>query len=145
MKAQNLNHWTAREVPQFFFFFFSLEFGTHSPVVMSSPQCPYISQSIYPKFTNVLVCTDGSVSGELITWEHPHILTDTILTCVLMRIDVCIGTPRNTGTPVLLCFTDNALFSLNKCTFMAMLCQASTLAPFFLQHLLTSCLCVTFW
>ena len=44
VEAQNLNHWTACEVPCFLLF--SLEFGAHSPVVTNSPQCPYISQPI---------------------------------------------------------------------------------------------------
>ena len=89
VEAQNLNHWTACEVPCFLLFS-SLEFGAHSPVVMSGPQCPYISQPIYPKSTDVPICTDGSVSVELIPWEHAHILMDTVInentlikTCVL--------------------------------------------------------------
>ena len=63
--------------------------------------------------------------------RHTHILTDTVLSCVLMCVDLCMRTPRNIGTPVLLCFTDNAFLKTN-CTFMATLCQASILAPFFL-------------
>ena len=104
VEAQNLNHWTACEVPCFLLFS-SLEFGAHSPVVMSGPQCPYISQPIYPKSTDVPICTDGSVSVELIPWEHAHILMDTVInentlikTCVLMCVDLCIRTPRKTDT-----------------------------------------------
>ena len=104
VEAQNLNHWTAREVPRFLLFS-SLEFGAHSPVVMSGPQCPCISQPIYPKSTDVPICTDGSVSVELIPWEHAHILMDTVInentlikTCVLMCVDLCIRTPRKTDT-----------------------------------------------
>ena len=97
VEAQNLNHWTAREVPRFLLFS-SLEFGAHSPVVMSGPQCPCISQPIYPKSTDVPICTDGSVSVQLITWEHAHILMDTVVTCVLMCVDLRMRTPRQTDT-----------------------------------------------
>ena len=45
VETQNLNHWTAHEV-LCFLLFSSLEFGAHSPVVMSGPQCLYISQPI---------------------------------------------------------------------------------------------------
>ena len=70
------------------------------------------------------------------TYTYSH---RSVLTCVLMCIDLHMRTLRNTGTPVLLCLTDNAL--KKNWTLMTMLCQASTLAPFSLQHLLTSCLC----
>ena len=93
--AQNLNHWTACEVPCFLLFS-SLEFGAHNPVVMTGVQCPYISQPIYAKSTNVPICTDGSVSVELITWEHTHILMDTVVTRVLTCVDLCMRTPRQT-------------------------------------------------
>ena len=95
VEAQNLNHWTAQEVPCFLLFS-SLEFGAHNPVVMSGPQCPYISQPIYAKSTNVPICTDGSVSVELITWEHTHILMDIVVTCFLTCVDLCMRTPRQT-------------------------------------------------
>ena len=108
VEAQNLNHWTACEVPCFLLFS-SLEFGAHNPVVMTGVQCPYISQPIYAKSTNVPICTDGSVSVELITWEHTHILMDTVVTCVLTCVDLCMRTPRQTDRHIyLLCFTDNA-------------------------------------
>ena len=67
---------------------------------MNSLWCPYISQTIYSNSTKVPVCKDGSVSVELITWEHPDILTDRVLTCVLMWVDLCMRTLRNTGIPV---------------------------------------------
>ena len=50
----------------------------------------------YPKSTNVPICTDGSVSVELITWEHTHILMDAVVTCVLTCVDLCMKTPRQT-------------------------------------------------
>ena len=56
---------------------------------MSSPRCPNISQSIYLKCTDVPVCTDGSVTVELVTWEHTHILTDhfsPVSWCVLIYV-----------------------------------------------------------
>ena len=106
VEAQKLNHWTASEVPCFLLFSL-LEFGTHCPVVMDSPQCPYIFQFIYPKSADVPICINRSVSVELITWKHTHILMDTVVTYVLMCIDLCVKTSRKTYI-FLLCFTDNA-------------------------------------
>ena len=136
--------------PHFFFFVclcFSFIFLTG---VWSSQTCGYeqslVLLHISVHLSKVYKCSwlhNGSVSVELITWKHIHILTDTVLTCVLICNDLHMRTPRNIGTPVLLCLTDNAFLKTN-CTFMATLCQASILAQFFLQHLLTSCLCVTF-
>ena len=40
------------------------------------------------------------------TYTHSH---RSVLTCVLMCVDLCMRTCRNTGTPIVLCFTDNAL------------------------------------
>ena len=70
------------------------------------------------------------------TYTHSH---RSFLTCVLMCVYLHMRTLRNIGTLVLHCFTDTAL--KKKKTIMATLCQASTFAPFFLQHLVTSCLC----
>ena len=82
-------------------FLSSLEFGAHSPVVMSSSWCSCISQPSYPKSTIVPVCTDGSISVELVAWEYAHILTDTVfLTCVLRYVSLHMRTPRNTGIRV---------------------------------------------
>ena len=39
------------------------------------------------------------------TYTHSH---RSVLTCVLMCVDLCLRTLRNIGPPVLLCFTDNA-------------------------------------
>ena len=43
----------------------------------------------------------------------------------------------------LLCFADNGVFLTNR-RFMATLCQTVQSVPFFQQHLLISCICVTF-
>ena len=40
------------------------------------------------------------------TYKYSHRL---VLTYVLMCVDLCMRTCRNTGTPTVLCFTDNAL------------------------------------
>lgn len=71
------------------------------------------------------------------TYTHSSQIQFSLVSWYVM---ICVWTPRNIGTPVLLCLTDNAFLKTN-CTFMATLCQASILAQFFLQHLLTSCLC----
>ena len=60
---------------------------------------PLHISAIYQESANVPVCTDGSVSVELIVWEHMHILTDTVLACVLMCVGLHMRTPRNTGIP----------------------------------------------
>ena len=113
VEAQNLNHWTAHEVPCFLLFS-SLEFGAHSPVVMSGPQCPCISQPIYTKSTDVPICTDGSVSVQLIMWEHAHILMDTVVTCVLMCVDLRMRTPRQTDTGFYCASQIMLIFFFNK-------------------------------
>ena len=113
VEAQNLNHWTAHEGPCFLLFS-SLEFGAHSPVVMSGPQCPCISQPIYTKSTDVPICTDGSVSVQLIMWEHAHILMDTVVTCVLMCVDLRMRTPRQTDTGFYCASQIMLIFFFNK-------------------------------
>lgn len=51
----------------------------------------------FTRFANIPVYTDGSVSVELIVWEHTHTLTDTVLTCVLMCVSLHMRTARSTG------------------------------------------------
>ena len=141
MEAQNLNPWNAREVPWFLVFLAG---------VWNSQSCGH-EQSLVPVHISVHLpklyrcsCLHRRIgfsgADNMGTYTHSHW---SVLTCVLMCIDLHMRTLRNTGTPVLLCFTDNAFFFffLTNCTFMVMLCQANTLVPFFLQHLVTSCLC----
>ena len=99
---------------------------------------PFTTSTIVP------VCTDGSVSVKLVVWEYAHILTDTVLTCVLRYVSLHMRTPRNTSISVFFsCWCDIAFFT--NWTFMPILPQASSLASFFLQNLLTLCLFVVFW
>ena len=152
VEAQNLNHWTAHEGPCFLLFS-SLEFGAHSPVVMSGPQCPCISQPIYPRSTDVPICTDGSVSVQLITWEHAHILMDTVVTCVLMCVDLRMRTPRQTDTyfycasQIMLLFFffnklniyDNSVLNKYICTiFPTVFANFMSLSPFGNSHNISS-------
>ena len=97
--------------------------GVPSPSPEQPYRCPYISQTIYSNSTNVPVCKDGSISVELMTWKHPCILTDRVLTCVLLWVDLCMRTPRYVGIPVFIVLHRECIFPTN-CTFMATVCQA---------------------
>ena len=120
---------------------------------MNSPRCPYISQSIYAKFTDVPICTDGSVSVQLITWEHAHILMDTVVTCVLMCVDLRMRTPRQTDTgfycasQIMLPFFffnklniyDNSVLNKYICTiFPTVFANFMSLSPFGNSHNISS-------
>ena len=63
--------------------------------------------------TIVLVCTDGSVSVKLVAWEYAHILTDTVLTCVLRYVSLHMRTPRNTGYLFFFFLVDDIAFFTN--------------------------------
>ena len=45
------------------------------------------------------------------TWEHPCILTDRVLTCVLLWVDLYMRTPRYVGIPVFIVLHRECIFS----------------------------------
>ena len=118
-----------------------------SGVPLLSPEqpykCPYISQTIYSNSTNVPVCKDGSISVELMTWEHPCILTDRSLTCVLLWVDLYMRIPRYVGIPVFIVLHRECIFS-PQIVYLWQHCVKQYIGTVFLQYLLTACLCVTF-
>ena len=98
---------SCRQVPCFFLVFFAGVWNSQSCGHEQSLVPLHISVHLPKVYRCSCLHTWISFNGadNIATYAHSH---RSVLTCVLMCVDLCIRTLGNTGPPVLPCFTDNA-------------------------------------